>query len=101
MKKLLLCLALLLPVVANANPLCKSNAEVAETIMKARQAGVTLIRSEELINKNFGGTESANLFVLIARMAYEEPRYSSEYYQQRAVKDFMDKIYLNCLKAVK
>lgn len=71
---------------------CEDIAAVAESIMKSRQAGVPATKMIEL-------TKDTPLFKTLTVMAYKQQRYTVESIKTRVVKDFTDKIYLECLTA--
>lgn len=96
MKKCLAVASLLLCQHALAtSDLCKQIDGAAETVMKARQQGVP-------IAEIYKSTEKADsyvqgLFRMTAKEAYSKPRFSSEEYQQKAVDDFRNEMFMACL----
>ena len=75
----------------STHELCKDIGTLAETIMKHRQVGTSVIRMMEI-------ADTDGLAQVIIKEAYEMPRYSSEEYQRRAISDFRDDYYITCLK---
>ena len=73
---------------------CAQLAELAESIMRARQRGVPLARQMEIAREN--GIDARRSIII---MAYEEPHYSTPSIQERVIGDFRDEIHLACLKA--
>lgn len=73
---------------------CSSIASLAEVTMRARQLGVSMVKLMEAQN-----TSKLGESMIIA--AYEIDRYISDEGQQRAIGEFRDKAYLNCLKTLK
>lgn len=74
---------------------CEKVAEYARTVMRARQQGVRMVDAmpSETVDKN---TKTAMEAIVMA--AYEQPRFASAEYQQKAVTDFENAIFLACLK---
>ena len=83
---------------------CQSVSEIAYTIQKARQGGVSMARSIEIAEQFDDGTPSGKALAGMLRAmvirAYEIPRYSSEVFKQRAMEDFRDQEALRCLKGM-
>lgn len=85
--------------------LCSSLANVAETVMKARQEGVQM---EQLIkaNEEYSGkpTSFDKIFHDFTEMsileAYKYPRYSSQASQQEAIREFRSKQFTFCYSAL-
>ena len=77
------------PLTAETEDNCVSIGELAHAIMGARQSGVDLGRAMRLA----GGNELVEAIVL---MAYNEPRFSSDQYRQRAATDFANTWMLAC-----
>ena len=95
MKTLIATLALLmaLSVPAQAEPAsCQQIAELAKSIMTARQKGVSMSKVMEIAGDN-------KLFKEMMVDAYETGRYIVESNQRRETADFRDKWYLACYKA--
>ena len=83
---------------------CQAVSEIAYTIQKARQGGVSMAQLIEIAERSNDGTPSGKVAVGTVRAmvirAYEIPRYSSEVFKQRAMEDFRDQEALRCLKGV-
>lgn len=75
---------------ASASDNCGPVAELAKTIMKARQSGMSVVKAME-IAKDDKGVQA------IVRLAYMEPRYSSDLYRENAATDFETEVYLICI----
>lgn len=71
---------------------CQSISEMAEQVMKNRQAGVPLARMADLLKDN-------NLYMAMVEEAYRSIRYSTARVQQRAVTEMGNRWYLACLEA--
>lgn len=74
---------------------CKSVSELAQTIMKSRQAGVSM---SSLIDMEI----DPGIRALVTNMvmeAYDSPRYNTEDIKQQTISDFRDEWYLKCAKA--
>lgn len=75
---------------------CKSQEELAEAIMEARQIGrpmssvMDTVRKQDTISK---------MAILLVQMAYDSPRYSTQKAQKRAITEFSNEHYAACLKA--
>lgn len=70
---------------------CKGISTLAEVVMTYRQVGTSVVTLME--------ATSLPLAKLIIKEAYKMPRYSSGEYQRRAISDFRDEFYIQCLKA--
>ena len=97
MKNMTLALFALLAAPATAqemtpDELCATFATYAEVVMKARQGGVPLGQMLDTIN---GEPLLRNLVMV----AYDQPRFSTETYQQEAIDVFRDNVHLGCLQA--
>ena len=73
---------------------CEQIAELAKSIMTARQKGVSMVEM-------MGVGEDGSLTEVIVVDAYEEGRYRVEANQQRRIADFRDKWYMACYKEFK
>lgn len=71
---------------------CKLLANVAETIMLCRQEGVPM---EQVMDAT-----AIVAFVEVVIDAYDRPRFSTDELQRKAVSDFRDFYYLECVKAL-
>mgnify|MGYP000040441913 FL=1 len=80
------------PLAAETKDTCLSVGTLATSVMQARQAGVDLGRAMEIA----GDSSSIQAMVL---MAYGEPRFSTDEYQQNAVADFANTWMLSCYEA--
>ncbi len=76
------------PTFAESEAVCNFEGTVAFLIMSSRQNGENI---GQLIK------ESPSSKKLIIR-AYEQPRFDSDEYKQKAIKDFENEIILECLK---
>lgn len=72
---------------------CAFFSKVAEKVMEARQVGVSMTSVmgafEKVANDN-------GFYEGLIMLAYEQPRYSTESAQQRAIEDFRDDTALTC-----
>lgn len=101
MKKFLMPLfAVMLVTTANAankeptkEEFCVTISEIAESIMSLRQMGSS---AQELMEIS-GNNSLAKALVLDS---FAEPAYSSEAYQEKAVREFKSKAYLECTVAM-
>lgn len=75
---------------ASASDNCGPVAELAKTIMKARQSGMSVVKAMEIAKEDKG-------VQAIVRLAYMEPRYSSDLYRENAATDFETEVYLICV----
>ena len=69
---------------------CKGNASVAKSIMRARQNGVPMYRLMEL--------DDSYVFKKYVMTAYEYPRFDTEEVKDDLANDFQDEAYLSCMK---
>lgn len=81
-----------------ADTLCSGQAELAEAVMKARQNGMSIVKSMKFAD-SVEDTGLRNAIKAIIEMAYSEQRYNSDEYKQKVITEFQNKIYLLCLKA--
>ena len=81
--------------------ICNEIAKISKTIMTVRQNGMPLITIIERVRKvNEENDVSQNIkdvILEIVKDAYNQPRFSTEEYQQRAIIEFQNKWYLGCL----
>ena len=97
MKTLIAALALMMALSAPAQAeqsVCEKIAGLAESIMDARQSGVSVVDAM--------GTSGGS--AMIERMiieAYEAHRYKAEIWQTGEIADFRDKWFLYCYKSMK
>ncbi len=87
----ILTLALSTGVQAGGDYDCEGIADLAGAVMSARQAGVSLSRSLELVE----GNDAMKIMVI---NAYEMSRMHTEEFQQRMVEDYRNLWHLACLK---
>jgi hypothetical protein len=73
---------------------CEQIAELAKSIMTARQKGVSMVEM-------MGVGEDGSLTEVIVVDAYEEGRYRVEANQQRRIADFRDEWFMVCYKSRK
>lgn len=100
-KAVLLTIASLIALSGNANAqkaTCSKAAKVAESLMQARQKGVSLQNAMDAMISSYPKTAHKYVRILVMD-AYSSPRYHSEEMQQRAIDDFRDKSHLSCLKS--
>ena len=69
---------------------CYAHSELSESVMTARQGGVSMRDAIEAVM----GDEIA---IAIIQDAYEVPGYSTAEFQQKAILEFSDLIYAECL----
>lgn len=75
---------------ASASNNCGPVASLANTIMKARQSGMSIVKAMEIAGDDKG-------VQAIVRLAYMEPRYSSDLYRENAATEFETEVYLICI----
>lgn len=73
---------------------CKSYADLAATVMEARQKGIAM---SKLMATNESGDRIIEQFII---QAYDQPRMNVEENQQRMIRDFENDIYLACVKEI-
>ena len=73
---------------------CAEQADMAEIVMKARQAGVPMSKLLAI------GAPAPNPYRYLIISAYELPRMSYEPNQQKMVEDFRNDYHILCFKAV-
>lgn len=88
MKKLALALILFANVTNAASIGCKDVGDIAESLMKARQANVPISKIIEKVPKLKGLTLEA----------YKYPAYSSDKYRTKAIKEFRNRVEIACYK---
>lgn len=74
---------------------CESLHGLAQEIMNARQKNVPMPKLVNALQSVEG--KEAKFSVLLAKMAYKEPRFSTELHQNNAINDFANDVYLMCL----
>ncbi|RME56036.1 hypothetical protein D6779_11365 [Candidatus Parcubacteria bacterium] len=72
---------------------CTSIAELAQSVMKARQVGVPMAEAFQAVGNN-------TLFQSIVIDAYEKPAFMTKSIQEKVIRDFYDKWFLSCIKAM-
>lgn len=75
---------------ASASNNCGPVADLAKTVMKARQSGMSIVKAMEIAGDDKG-------IQAIVRLAYMEPRYSSDLYRENAETEFETEVYLICI----
>ena len=100
MKRIITALALtaamISPAMATDEATCRMVKELAESNMKVRQAGVDIVKVLELTDGQSGKLVELDRKLTID--AYNEIAYSTPEYQEKAVREFGTKHYLNCIK---
>jgi hypothetical protein len=96
MKKLLLGLLVLVSCFNVKADTCDQWDSLVRSIIEARYAGVSLSAAMKIANTN----PDEFLKEMLIKI-YELPNYSTKKYQQRAINDFANKIYIQCLKSKK
>ena len=93
MKTLVASILIAIASVASANEFCESVGKFAEITMRGRQSGVPMSQ----VMKYATERDNEMLQAMIME-AYNQPRYSSKEYQDRAVADFRNVWELACYK---
>lgn len=75
---------------------CDDVNALAESIMGSRQAGVDMAKMMAVAKES--GIEKLARVLIIA--AYEQPQFHGEDYRRKAVSEFKNKVYLQCIKEV-
>lgn len=70
---------------------CTHYKDVAEQVMKTRQAGVDASKMMEVAEGN-------PLMQKMIIVAFDTPSYSTEAYKEKAVSDFANEVFLDCYK---
>lgn len=74
---------------------CTAMASFAKAAMSARQEGVSII---DLLEATESEDELANEFIrVIIEVAYNSPRFSSDYYKQKEITEYETATYLSCM----
>ena len=76
---------------------CGNVGDLATDIMKSRQSGLSMAKMMEAVAQ-VGENPLVDEMII---SAYDSPRYSTERMQKRAVEEFRDKFYLDCVKIMK
>lgn len=86
---------------------CPLLASMGEQIMMSRQAGVTMSNMVRLTNDFFDNLDDGPLKEMledslpsVIRMAYNEPHYTSEEFQNRAVQRFVVEVDRQCMEGM-
>lgn len=74
---------------------CEVIGILAKSVMSARQGGVPM---QDVLGHGGDSKEVDELTRLLAIAAYEQPRFSSKDYQDRATTEFQNQMYLACMK---
>ena len=89
---IILILILIAPHVAPADDdFCEQLTKLAGVVMESRQVGVTILELKEIL-------EEDPIAMDLAVLAYQYPRYRSEEFQQEAIDEFRNEVYLVCIK---
>ncbi len=85
-----------------ASDVCKETYDIAEKVMIYRQAGVPIPVQMKFADELKGlDSETKQTVRDMVQEAYEEPKYSTQDYQDKSVKEFSNSWYLKCYKATK
>lgn len=85
-----------------ASDVCKETYDIAEKVMIYRQAGVPMPMQMKFADELKGlNPETKQTVRDIVQEAYEEPKYSTQAYQDKSVKEFSNSWYLKCYQATK
>lgn len=76
--------------------LCKSYGEAARATMDARQAGVSFVTMYGIAEEKGGSMK--NSLKLMVKQAFDEPRYETQEYIQRAIEDFGSEWEQSCIR---
>lgn len=80
---------------------CETNANLAASIMRARQGTTPATRAKQIVDESIKD-KAQNAFASgLVQIAYESPRYNSEQMKQQAISDFSSAVFVNCLKTWK
>ena len=107
MKKLILAATLTISTASNAKvsnveEYCSSMYDLAETIMDARQNGMTMKKSKEIIVTTV--SDDKNLVEIaksLVNWAYSKPMYNSEEFKQNETNKFAEEAYYSCKDAMR
>lgn len=86
-----------------ANETCEIIEQFAEIAMKYRQSGHQMSSFWKKIEEEDTGAKDdlAPYYKSILIEAYKKPRFSTQDYQDRAVRDFKNKQYLRCIEILR
>lgn len=94
---LLICCGLAAPAAAqDMTDTCSHAADIAATIMKGRQNGVPAAQMVKTTVPMFP-PQSQRLARDMVLAAYQEPRYNTADYANRAISDFSDIVFVSCM----
>ncbi len=85
----------------STHSLCDGISNVAESIMKARQDGLSISKAMKIIQEEVPDQQTIAAYEKLTIAAYEKQRLSSNEYKTKSIEDFRDKAYLDCVKAAK
>lgn len=71
---------------------CSKIAVMAESMMDARQSGVSLQTVLDVVEEHMPSARD------LAILAWDEPRYNTPEFQERVIGDFRDRAHLECLR---
>jgi hypothetical protein len=89
-----LCFVYSIPAVSvddDCHDLCVVMANAGEVIMKGHQKGYPM---KEMMATYSGAGDTIDQLIMVA---YDSPRYSTEESQQKAIGEYRDKVYLECV----
>lgn len=75
---------------------CKAIDLFAMTVMTNRQNGVPMSSMYSVVAKIEAPESVKNLMKIIIDEAYKQPRFETEEYQNKAITDFRDTMFLSC-----
>ena len=79
--------------------LCKDLADLARTAATARQSGVPLAKMLNASTDLAPDAGTNEMFVGLLRLAYDQPKYSTEENKQIAITEFENNMLLGCLNS--
>lgn len=82
---------------SNWKETCSSVGELAQIIMEKRQDGVAMEALIDSVSK----TEKPELAEELIISAYEKSQYNGEDYKRKAIAEFRDSAYLQCVKSMR
>ena len=94
------CITYLFPAVSVGNDcreLCDVMANAGEVIMKGHQTGYPMKKMIAAYSGAGAGAGAGDNIDELIMVAYNSPRYSTEESQQRAIGEYRDKVYLECV----
>jgi len=81
---------------ASGSQLCSKLSEMAESVAEARYNGVAM---RNIIDRMKVDNESyESIIISVIDEAYSLPNYSTDEYQQRAIREFGNEVYRTCIK---